>query len=104
MAVDPHPVTASLPQALEHPGPGRWWWLCFCDDAKPEGEQFLGVVVVEGATLGDAIARTSALGINPGGKVGSVACTRFVPAAKWRNQVLTRQEVIKAGDEMEAAG
>lgn len=90
-----------LPPRLQHPGPGRWWWLCFCDADKPEGNQFLGVAVVEGATLGDAIALTGALGINPGGKVASVACTRFVPAAAWRNRLLTRQEVVAAGNEME---
>ena len=97
-------MTQALPQGLRHPGPGRWWWLCFVDGAKAEGEQFLGVAVVEGATLRDAIELAGALGINPGGKVASVACTRFVPAAKWRNRVLTREEVVEAGDEMEAAG
>ena len=100
-AVDPVPLGPSLPQTLEHPGPDRWWWLWFVDAAKTKAEQFLGVAIVEGATLRDAIEVTGALGINPGGRVASVACTRRVPNASWRNRLLTRQEVVAAGDDME---
>jgi hypothetical protein len=30
-----------------------------------------------------------------------VACTRFVPGEAWRNRLLTRVEVIAAGNSME---
>lgn len=102
-AIEPAPMPSSLPQALKHPGPGHWWWLCFCDTDKPENHQFLGVTVVEGTTLREAMELATSLGINPGGRVASVACTRFVPAPRWRNRLLTREEVIAAGNDMEAA-
>jgi hypothetical protein len=100
-AIEPHPVASTVPDGMRHPGPGRWWWLCFCDSFKPEGQQFLGVAVVEGRTLRDAIERTQALGINPGGRVASVACTLFVPGTAWRDRLLSRDEVLAAGNSME---
>ena len=100
-AIEPAPMPSVVPQTLEHPGPGRWWWLCFLDPGKPEGEQFLGVAVVEGHTLRDALEVTRALGINPGGQVASVACTRYVPGTTWRNRLLSREELIAAGNSME---
>lgn len=99
--VDSFHLVPALPPTLEHPGPGRWWWLWFVDTAKPKAEQLLGVAIVEGATLRDAVRRAGELGINPGGKVASVACTRHVPRTRWRNRLLTRQEVVAAGDDME---
>lgn len=49
--------------------PETWWWLSFCDATKPAGTQFLGVAVVRGLGLGDAIAAAHEKGINPGGEV-----------------------------------
>jgi len=102
-AIEPALMPSVVPQTLDHPGPGRWWWLCFLDPGKPEGEQFLGVAVVEGRTLRDAMDFAAKLGIKPGGRVASVACTRYVPNARWRCRLLTRTEVIAAGNDMEAA-
>lgn len=73
------------------------WWLSFCDTAKPEGQQFLGVVIVDvderdkalgemGATairashglppltdahdqwFAAAVSKTHRLKVNPGGE------------------------------------
>jgi len=88
--------TPSAPDGTQHPGPGRWWWLCFVDPALPEGRQFRGVAVVEGTTLRGAIERVAALQIYPGGKVTSVPCTSYVPARRWRDRLLTQPEVIAA--------
>lgn len=81
----------------EHPEPGGWWWLSFCDTSKPKGQQFLGVVVIEGVDLRGAIQRSWALGLNPGGEVMSIALTGgTVPADGWRNRLLTRDEAEEA--------
>jgi hypothetical protein len=103
-SIEPHPMPAPAPDSLEHPGPGRWWWLCFADVTKPEGQQFLGVAIVEGATLRDALERVSALRIYAGGKVAPVACTLYVPAPRWRNRLLNRPEVIAARRDLVSAG
>jgi hypothetical protein len=40
-----------------------WWWLSFSD------ERFLGAAIVEASNFPEAVLRTHALGINPGGEV-----------------------------------
>jgi hypothetical protein len=95
-ALERRPETTSGPDSPQHPGPGRWWWLCFVDTRAAEGQQFRGVAVVEGATLRAAIERVAALRIYPGGKVTSVPCTAYVPARRWRDRLLTHSEVIAA--------
>jgi hypothetical protein len=95
-ALERHLDTAPVAEGAQHPGPGRLWWLCFVDVHAPEGQQFRGVAVVEGATLRAAIERVAALKIYPGGKVTSVPCTSYVPARRWRNRLLTHAEVIAA--------
>lgn len=71
-----------------------WWWLCFTDDKKPEGEQFLGVTIVLAPTLEIAIKVASSRGANPGGEVHA----NIVPL-EWDNppptmaaSLLTRRE------------
>jgi len=49
----------------------RIWWLSF---ATEKGN--LGVVVVRGNTMRDAMGRAWALGINPGGEVQGYDITR----------------------------
>jgi hypothetical protein len=46
-----------------------YYSLSFADPARPEGQRFLGVCIVEAMTLQDAIMRAWELGINPGGEV-----------------------------------
>lgn len=45
------------------------FWISFADSELPEGQQFLGCVVVRGATdIVNACKVAHALGINPGGE------------------------------------
>lgn len=46
-----------------------YWWLSFCDAARPKGEQFLGACIVEGQSMGDAVRIAWAMDCNPGGEV-----------------------------------
>lgn len=45
------------------------WWLSFCDPKRPEGEQFLGLAIVEAADVTTCTRVAWARGINPGGEV-----------------------------------
>lgn len=45
------------------------WWLSFCDGDRPEGSQFLGVVISEGSNVADAAMNAHSRGVNPGGEV-----------------------------------
>lgn len=50
-------------------GATTYFWLSFCDPHKPEGSQFLGVILIKGYGFMDAVSRCNMLGINPGGEV-----------------------------------
>lgn len=52
------------------------WWLSFADPHKPKGEQFLGVAIVQAASMKLAVSRTWELQINPGGEVIGVPIIR----------------------------
>lgn len=55
----------SIEQVPAHTkAPLRLFWLSFADD-----NGFRGAALVQGASLGDAVRRATALGINPGGEV-----------------------------------
>lgn len=76
-----------------------WWWLSFADPRLPTGSQFLGVAIVEGPTYIDAITRSHALGINPGGQVQSTDIPVWVPPESLRNRLLSRDELdVLSGD------
>jgi len=54
------------------------FWLSFCDNERPPGEQFRGVALVEAdgpdeqEALRNAVRRAWATGCNPGGEIQSV--------------------------------
>jgi len=79
---------------LYEPGPGDpLWWLSFRDPDRPEGSRFLGVAIIQAATLAAAMTRSHRLGVNPGGEVasrGPVDPQRI--AAGWRDRLLSRDE------------
>lgn len=82
--------------------PTLWWWLSFADANLPEGEQFLGVVLLEAAGMVQAIARCTARGINPGGEVVGHPCplpagTRFRP--DWCERLLSKAEALAAAED-----
>ena len=47
----------------------KTFWMSFCDINRPEGEQFLGVVIMQGKDLIGAVQESHKLGINPGGEI-----------------------------------
>lgn len=82
-----------------------WWWLSFCDRELPKGNQFLGVVIVEGSSLVDATRTAHTKGINPGGEVLGIQIPgKILPLYKdeWRNRILTKVEVHDIDAEIEA--
>lgn len=90
------------------------FWLSFCDTDKPEGTQFLGVAIVEvlppftprrsplhakDNAFACALERSHAIGVNPGGEVGSME----IPAAHEErmrphlDRLITRAELEELG-------
>lgn len=57
-------VSGELPQE-------SWVWASFCDPDRPEGQQFLGVVIAPGSADMPAMFLSSLhmAGLNPGGEV-----------------------------------
>lgn len=80
-------------------GKRHWVWLSFCDPTLPDGEQFIGVAVVRGANVLQAVNNAWRLGANPGGEVlGSPMPRRAVPPKPLRNRLLTDpKELAEAG-------
>jgi len=75
-----------------------FWWLSFADGTLPRGSQFLGGVLIEAESFVDAIERSHALGINPGGEVkgagpswpaDEVGMEAF---EKYKNRLLTKED------------
>lgn len=73
------------------------WWLSYADPAKPPGEQFLGIAVVEAPTFAAAMSEAWRRGANPGGECRGfpLADERVPPEA--RNRLLPRAEMQRLG-------
>lgn len=70
-----------------------WWWLSFVDSALPKGSQFLGVCVVLGDNLMEAVEGSHRLRVNPGGEVvGMEIPTGMEPPVEKRNRLLGEKE------------
>lgn len=70
-----------------------WWWLSFAGDGG-----FLGVVVVQGYGIVDAVSRSHELEANPGGEVqGLLIPLECVPPVQFRNRLLSKAEAVEAG-------
>ena len=78
----------------------KWWWLSFCDERRPRGDRFLGVCIVQGDELADAIQEAWRLGCNPGGEVLGFPILRgeWQPKKKWRGRLLTRAQAEEADE------
>lgn len=88
--------TAEL-AAQDQAQPGGWWWLSFADGSLPAGEQFLGVAIVPGGGVMEAALNARLLGCNPGGQVlGTQIRGELVPE-KYRNRLLSKQELEEEG-------
>lgn len=76
------------------------WWLSFVD---PTTRAFLGVCIVPGLEMKDAIRSAWAAQCNPGGSVmGWVVPSEVVPfiEEKWRARLLTRDEALVCESEV----
>lgn len=73
------------------------WWLSFCDTDKPEGQEFLGVIVVEDLGPMHAISKTYDLGINPGGRVMIVQVQPSSIKPEHLNRLLAMEELLEMG-------
>ena len=69
------------------------WHLSFADPGLPAGSQFLGVVIVQAASLEDAITRSHVLGVNPGGgiQIAGPIPPGFI-GPEWRDRLLSKAE------------
>lgn len=81
--------------AEEQDNPPVFWWMSFCDTDLPEGQQFLGVAIVEAPGFVHAQQKTWALGINPGGEIQAFP-VEGVPA-ECLDRLLSRAELETAG-------
>lgn len=52
--------------------PTTTFWMSFSDPTRPEGQQFLGVVLVDAESLSEAITWAWLTGCNPGGEIRTV--------------------------------
>lgn len=68
------------------------WWLSFADSSRPKGEQFLGVVIVRGFDMMQAVLVASRLGLNPGGGIRGFQIPEDYAAEKWHGRLLTRED------------
>lgn len=74
-------------------------WLSFCDDEKPKGSQFLGVIIIKASDVVDAVAKSHFLGINPGGEILAYELSDEASAEipeNFRNRLLSKDELKKA--------
>jgi len=68
------------------------WWLSFCDTGSPQGDQFLGAVIVQAPTLPAAVTRSHVLGVNPGGQVAVLGPMPARIGPEWRDRLLSKAE------------
>lgn len=77
---------------------GPWWWLSFADPDLPDGRQFLGVVIMNGDTVMEAITEAHVLGVNPGGECSFAQIPEeHVPPLQYRRRLLNYAELAESG-------
>lgn len=72
----------------------KQYYMSFCDPNKPQGQQFLGAIVVYDIdNVGDGATKAHILGINPGGEVlgGEIPEDKIVPD-EFCNRLLSADE------------
>jgi hypothetical protein len=86
--------------AMQHfperdPAMRGFYFLSFADEARPEGNDWLGACIVHALDFEDALHEAKAQGVNPGGAVRGGMLPEFaVPLAKpYLGRLLTREEV-----------
>lgn len=78
--------------------PERFFWLSFADPHADKGKQFLGVAIVKGGGLQEAVQNAFTMKINPGGEVQAYEIPeQHVPDQKFHNRLLSKAELEKEG-------
>ena len=74
-------------------------WLSFVDRTKPEGGQFLGVIMVDAKDIMEAVKLCHAMNINPGGEVmGFWFDDPAIPTCD-QNVLLSAEQLMDRGHE-----
>lgn len=80
-------------------------WLSFCDSDRPEGEQFLGVIILRARDVVEGARRAHRLGINPGGQVACWQIPRDEePPEEFTNRLLTKEDIVRMQGEAHTVG
>ena len=75
-----------------------YFWLSFADGSLPEGQQFIGVIIARGYTIGAAVTETHLRGINPGGEIQFAEIPpEHVPPAFLHWKLLSYANLAEAG-------
>lgn len=105
----PDPVVVAVKANVPTPEPQPpYWWISYCDATKPEGEQFLGAVIVRGVCMHDAADNAGKIeGVPTEGCPRGCCCHHHIELAfsevyadqEWRvedraNRWITREEVM----------
>jgi hypothetical protein len=75
-----------------------YWWMSFVDPHEPEGEQFLGALIIVADTREDMMVRSWMLDLNPGGEVAFFEIPKQyeyrIPPEWIETRLLTEEEVL----------
>ena len=64
------------------------YWISFADAARPVGQKFLGVVIIEAASEAAALEEASHAGVHPGGDPTFEELSEPLPPRDWFNRLL----------------
>jgi hypothetical protein len=74
----------------------NYYWMSFCDPARPEGSKFLGALIVRADDESEAVRRSWMLDLNPGGEIELFAIPdqfhERIPADWVESRLITKQE------------
>jgi len=78
--------------------PIKTYYMSFCDPDKPEGKQYLGSIIIDGADVKDALKNSRIFSINPGGEVMFIDITKVTDKIKstHKYRLLNEEEVDNA--------
>jgi hypothetical protein len=85
---DPAPVLAHSALFPDH----CWWYCSFVEPDRPEGDQFIGAVLVYGSGGPDMLMTLGSLNLNPGGEVAMVPVP-VPPPKEYRGRLLSRADI-----------
>lgn len=79
-----------------------WFWLSFCDLARPKGEKFLYAAIIKGSTFADVSKKAEALGLGSEAIILDIACKVPPPdvevPARFVGRRLDRNDIVELRD------